>query len=162
MVATNVPDVYDRVLVLFQTTLTDLQDKGRIFDGAPIGYDVPDDYAAVGFRGPSSEETGLDEPAVYTTAQRSDWGNQAYDEQFAIWCTISSASGGVDMPSRRARIRDWLNQLDTALRVDCHLGGAVPAPGFAAIDATEWTFDPNQSGSVATVAFSISVVLKYY
>ena len=150
MRATSVPQVVGALKALWTPAVKPVQ----VFVGPPAG-DIPDSYLSICYGGD-------DRPGIIGFGKPYEGGNytDARAEEFALWCTASTATGDHDGQSRMDATNTIFSQAVDAIHDDRSLGGVVPAPGFADVDQFEWTIE--EDGSIATVFFTVKVLQERF
>lgn len=150
MRATSVPQVVAALKALWTPIVRPVQ----CYVGPPAG-DVPDAYLAIAYGGD-------DRPGINGFRKPYEMGNytDGRAEEFSVWCTASTATGDQDGLSRMDATNAILALAGDAIQADRHLGGVVPAPGFADVDSYEWTVE--EDGTIATVFFTVKVLQERF
>lgn len=149
--STRIFAAYNAYLAIIQTALP----AGfQVLDGPQTGY--PDqDLVIVGCQDPMA---GNDLIAVDTGAQ--NWITvgppQHRDETFIIWATYVAWTGDNDFPSCRARADTNISLIETAVRADLTLGGALTNPGWAGIAITQMKQVLAQRGVALHIQFALA------
>ena len=150
MRGTSVP----QVVAALKTLWTPLVRPTQCYVGPPAG-DIPDSYLSICYGGD-------DRPGIVGFGKPFEMGNytDARAEEFSVWCTASTATGDQSGQSRMDATNVIFGLAVDAIQADRHLGGVVPAPGFADVDGYEWTVE--EDGSIATIFFQIKVLQERF
>lgn len=150
MRGTTVPQITQALKALWTPAIAPV----ACYVGPPAG-DIPDAYLSIAYGGD-------DRPGIVGFGKPYSMGNytDARAEEVLVWCTASTATGDQSGQSRMDATAALFTLAVDAIQADRHLGGVVPAPGFADVDTFEWTVE--EDGSVATVFFQIKVLQERF
>jgi hypothetical protein len=141
--ASRVPEVQDKLLVLFASVLPGV----TILDGPAGARSLLPDVAAVG--------SSVDDDPAYANGDQTPLGpGNPREERYAITCGLRSVSGDQDVKARRDRVLAMATAVDDALKVDHTLGKIVER---AAITGPfRWSHALTSDGAVVDLTFTIS------
>lgn len=118
----------------------------EVHDGPPMTSD-PGEWVAVGYD-PLDPTTSVEASQVPASL-----GNRAREESYEVLCSLASWSGDEDMANRRVRALELFAAVESAVRSDITLGGAVRTAQIASYALTQ---EQTGSGSSAGVRFRIA------
>jgi len=120
-----------------------------VYDGYPVLSSLPADFVVVG---------GAPDPDADAASLEQAWaglGAKSRDETGEITCAVVAQSGGTVHKPSRDRVLVILGELETAIRSDPTLGGAVAA-GWLHVTTGALSQQQNSNGSRAVVTFTVS------
>lgn len=145
MSTSRIPAIVEAVVTVVTTAVGS---SAQVFDGA--WSTVPDgDYVAVGW----TPDDQFASSAQTWAAQ----GNRSRDEAITVPCYIDSYSGDTDVAARRTVAFNLLGLIETAVRADPTLGGAVPRSLPAEITEIRERHEQTDKGLAFGVTFLIHV-----
>lgn len=116
-----------------------------IIDGQPT-TNTPKDYVAVGYAESGAAISGGQEPATLGNLRRS--------ETYDIACQVSAWNGNTDMATVRDRAFTLFGSVETAVRNDATLDGAVIFADIGTIDVSQYQ---TEQGAVVDIDFTVAV-----
>lgn len=126
-----------------------------VFDGPQPKLPHDRDYIIVGCADPISDGMVL---AVDSGQQ--DWitlgPQRPRDEHFVIYSTLIAWTGANDLPDCRARADANISAIETAVRADLTLGGALTQPGWCGIAITQMSHTLYNVGTVLHAQFALA------
>lgn len=117
-----------------------------VFDGPPTTADYPD------WIGIAYDPSGGEVVTVDTTW--ASLGQQRFEENVDITCTLGSDSGDLDPAARRLRAYELLNALMAGVAADYTLGGVVRV---AHVSGHSLVTEVNDSGISESLRFTVNV-----
>jgi hypothetical protein len=115
MGSTKVTDAVSALVTVLDAALTP-----PVFDSFALTAQQMDVFVIVG----NADDPDSVEAATYS----QDWSNQSMGTRYevgSIACLVVAQSGGDDFAALRVTVRDTANAVDTALRANLTLSGAV-------------------------------------
>lgn len=117
----------------------------EIIDGQPT-TNTPKDFVAVGYSENGAAISGGQEPATLGNLRRS--------ETYDIACQVSAWTGSTDIVAVRERAFTLFAAVETAVRNDATLNGAVIFSDIGSIDVSQYQ---TEQGAVVDIDFTVAV-----
>jgi hypothetical protein len=140
--------VVDALVTLCRTT-----DAALVLDGPTVTGDRPADYIVVG---------GTEDPEADGGEFTQDWnglGARTKHETGTVTCAVLAGIGDSDVKLARDRALNVLGQVETAIRADPTLAGAVSS-GWCHVAAGRPSQHSNANGTYVRVVFDIAYQSK--
>lgn len=124
-------------------------ESARVFDSAPVTEEPVTEFVLVGHDG-DDDYSG---PAATATLARAAFEEESRDEEGAVILGIVANRGDEDLSQARATTLAILTELETELRADSTLGGAVKSSWVSEVDTFQ---DRNEGGCFSRRVVTLS------
>lgn len=135
------------------TTMTAALPTVTVYDGVGLSDD-PGNFLMIGVDDPDADDYS---DSAESSQKWAGIGNRARDEEGTVTCCALAWNGDSDQRAARLAVKAITDAVETALRADPTLGGAIPAPGWAQFGSR---FNLSQiqsdSGAVALAFFQVA------
>lgn len=125
-----------------------------VYDGPFVTGDIPVTAVHVGYDG------DRDGDMAATVGWAQSWaglGALRKDEEFGVLCCVTSSSGEVDVPGRRAAVVAAMSAVEDTLRAAANIGLGLPQPTQAAFESGELYQGQGPNGLQARIPFTVLV-----